>query len=209
MTLFPLRNKDDISAWRKAMYRRHQGTAVEPRTSNEEATSSVEVKVVTRLKRLRNTNQYEITSVPVAIPKPAPPPDLFPKYGADARVIVQEFEDYLKGRMPHDYVERLLCFYFKRNSRRQGQLMLFVDPLDNLYRMQKNYADVVAKALQTDSPSEQQQKLARAGEPIGQLVHWLEDIWHAGIDGPQNLRLAYGKRRLKWQRESISVATTV
>ncbi|KAK0216560.1 hypothetical protein EDD85DRAFT_436346 [Armillaria nabsnona] len=203
------KNKDDISVRCKAMYRRHQGTATEPRTSNNEATTSVEVKMVTRLKRLHNTNQYEVTSVPVVVPKPTPPPDLFPKYGVDARVIVQEFEDSLKGRTPHDYVELLLRLYFKSNSRRQGQLSLFVDPLDDLYRMQKNYTDIVTKALQADGPSEWQQKLARAGEPIGHLVHWLEDIWRAGIEGPQSLRLAYGKRRLKWQRESIGIATTV
>lgn len=38
-------------------------TATEPRASNDEATTSVEVKMVTRLKKLCNTNQYEVTSV--------------------------------------------------------------------------------------------------------------------------------------------------
>lgn len=61
-----------------------------------------------------------VDSRPVVVPKPTPPPDLFPKYGADARVIVQEFEDSLKGRTPHDYVELLLRLYFKSNSQRQG-----------------------------------------------------------------------------------------
>ncbi len=142
-------------------------------------------------------------SSPVTAPKPAPPPDPFPKFGADARAIVQEFEDLLKGKTPHDYVEIVLRLYFKSNSQRQGQLSLFVDPLDDLYRLQKSYAEVVAKAFQTDGSSERQKKLLKAGEPIRCLVCWLEDIWRAGIDGPQELRFAYGNKRLKWQRESI------
>ncbi|KAK0462325.1 uncharacterized protein EV420DRAFT_1477071 [Desarmillaria tabescens] len=156
------------------MYRR-QGIAPEPGPSNNEATTSTKVKVVTCLKRLHHTNQYELDSVSVAVPKPAPLPDPFPKYRADARAVVQEFEDFLKGRTPHDY----------------------------------NYAEIVTKALQSDSSSERQQKLACTGEPIGCLVHWLEDIWHVAIDGPEKLRLAYGKNRLKWQQDSIDVATTI
>ncbi|KAK0437741.1 uncharacterized protein EV420DRAFT_1486907 [Desarmillaria tabescens] len=126
------------------MYRR-QGIAPEPGPSNNEATTSTEVKVVTRLKRLCHTNQYELDSI---------------------------------------------------NSHRQGQLSLFVDPLDDLYQMQKNYAEIVTKALQSNGSSERQQKLACTGEPIGCLVRWLEDIWHVAIDGPEKLRLAYGKNRL-------------
>ncbi|KAK0237357.1 hypothetical protein EDD85DRAFT_791025 [Armillaria nabsnona] len=120
-----------------------------------------------------------IFEIPITIPPPAPPPDPFPKFDAEASKVLQEFEVSLS----------LLCRYFKNNSHRQGEIGLFVEPLDNLYEMQKAYKSITAKALQTDGPSERQKKLESAGEKIGRLISWLEDIWHATIDGPYNLRV--------------------
>ncbi|KAK0466896.1 uncharacterized protein EV420DRAFT_1698898 [Desarmillaria tabescens] len=131
-------------------------------------------KFTTRLKKIRNTSQYEVTPIPVTIPMPAPPPDPFPKFDAEALTVLQEFEDFLVGKAPSDYVKSLLCRYFKDNSRRQGEIGLFVEPLDDLYEMQKAYESISAKALQTDGPSERQKKLESAGEKIGQLISWLE-----------------------------------
>ncbi len=116
---------------------------------------------------------------------------------------MEEFNDFLKGRTPHDYVEDRLRAYFQNKSQWQGQISLFVDPLDNLGWMQDGYTQIAAKALHADGPSKRQIKLAEAGQPIKCLVGWLEDIWHSAIDGPQELRLAYGKQRLRWQRDSI------
>ncbi len=115
--------------------------------------------------------------------------------------VLQEFEDFLVGQAPSDYISSLLCCYFKNNSRWQGEIGLFVEPLDNLYEMQKVYKSITAKALQTDGPSERQKKLESAGEKIGRLISWLEDIWRAAIDGPYNLRVTYNNHRLAWQRE--------
>ncbi len=84
--------------------------------------------------------------------------------------VLQEFEDFLVGQAPSDYISSLLCRYFKNNSRWQGEIGLFVEPLDNLYEMQKVYKSITAKALQTDGPSERQKKLESAGEKIGQLI---------------------------------------
>ncbi|PBK94134.1 hypothetical protein ARMGADRAFT_1029953 [Armillaria gallica] len=118
----------------KRYYVRIAGKPAPKIDSEESASSVVETKLVTRLKRLCNTNQYEVVSVfvfsnifyfsvvimnifsPVTAPKPAPPPDPFPKFGADARAIMQEFEELLKGKMPHNYVEVVLRLYFKSNS---------------------------------------------------------------------------------------------
>lgn len=52
---------------------------------------------------------------------------------------MEEFNDFLKGRTPHDYVEDCLRAYFQNKSQRQGQISLFVDPLDNLGWMQDGY----------------------------------------------------------------------
>ncbi|KAK0234815.1 hypothetical protein EDD85DRAFT_792807 [Armillaria nabsnona] len=163
---------------------------------------SLTSRFTTRLKKIRNTNQYEVTSIPAIVPPPAPPPDAFPRFNAEASTVLQEFEDFLEGKVPSDYVKSLLGRYFKDNSRRQGEIGIFVEPLDDLYRMQTAYKDISVKALQADGPSKRQKKMECAGEKIGQLISWLEDIWRVAIDGPYGLRVAYNNHRLKWQREA-------
>ncbi|SJL13491.1 uncharacterized protein ARMOST_16935 [Armillaria ostoyae] len=159
-------------------------------------------KFITRLKKIRNTSQYEVISVPVTVPMVPPPPDPFPKFDAEASKILQQFEDFLVGKAPSDYVKFLLRCYFKDSSRRQGEIGLFMEPLDDLYKMQEAYRSISMKALQVDGPSERQKKLDCAGNKIGRLVSWLEDIWRAGIDGPYGLCVAYNRNRLVWQREA-------
>ncbi|PBK70545.1 hypothetical protein ARMSODRAFT_974470 [Armillaria solidipes] len=143
---------------------------------------SLTSKFTTRLKKICNTNQYEVTSIPVTMPPPAPPPDAFPRFDAEASTVLQEFEDFLEGKVPSDYVKSLLRRYFKDNSRQQGEIGIFVEPLDDLYRMQTAYKDISAKALQADGPSKCQKKMECAGEKIGQLISWLEDIWMIDSD---------------------------
>ncbi len=142
------------------------------------------------------------TSSSITVPSPPPPPDPFPKLSAEGKAIVQEFEDFLAGRTPSSYVENLLGKYFKNSSRRQGQIAIFVEPLDDLYRMRKAYTSIAAKALETDGPSDHQKVLETSGKPIEQLISWLEDIWRAAIDGPYHLRISYNRRKLAWQRDS-------
>lgn len=136
------------------------------------------------------------------MPPPAPPPDAFPRFNAEALTVLQEFDDFLDGKIPSDYVKSLLHRYFKDSSWWQGKIGIFVEPLDDLYRMQTAYKVISAKALQADGPSKRQEKMECAGERIGQLISWLEDIWHATIDGPYGLHIAYNNHRLTWQREA-------
>ncbi|SJL07090.1 uncharacterized protein ARMOST_10433 [Armillaria ostoyae] len=77
---------------------------------------SLTSKFTTRLKKICNTNQYEVTSIPVTMPLPAPPPDAFPRFDAEALTVLQEFEDFLEGKVPSNYVKSLLRRYFKDNS---------------------------------------------------------------------------------------------
>ncbi|KAK0436811.1 uncharacterized protein EV420DRAFT_1487427 [Desarmillaria tabescens] len=188
------KHKPEISLRRKAVYQAqaqaqastvNQSTArtVVASTHRTPSTSTLGhkpaasvVKMIAQRKRIANSNHYEIVSVPVAVPQPALCPDPFLKIRADATSLVQEFEDFLRGKDPHEYVEVLLRLYFKNNSRRQGQLSLFVDPLDALYRMQKAYTDITDKALQAIGPCERLEQLIQTGKLIGRLVMWLEDI---------------------------------
>ncbi|KAK0183869.1 hypothetical protein F5146DRAFT_1007290 [Armillaria mellea] len=159
-------------------------------------------RTLSRLKKTRNTNQYEVTSIPVTEPLAAPLPDAFLRFDAEASTVLQECEDFLEGEVPFDYVMSLLSHYFKDNSWRQGEIGIFVEPLDDLYRMQTAYKDISTKALDVDGPSNCHKKMECAGETIRQLILWLEDIWHAGIDGPYGLHIAYNNCRLRWQREA-------
>ncbi|KAK0462679.1 hypothetical protein IW261DRAFT_1428097 [Armillaria novae-zelandiae] len=190
------KHKPEISLRRKAVYQAQ---------AQEGASSTSVVKTVARRKKIANSNHYEIVSAAVKVPSlsPSQAPDPFLKISADARSLIQEFEDFLHGKDPHNYVETLLRLYFKSDSRRQGQLSLFADPLDALYRMRKAYGDIADKASQAVGSCEHLEALIQTGKPIGCLVLWLEDIWRAGSDGPQHLRLAYGRKRLAWQRDSI------
>ncbi|KAK0501810.1 hypothetical protein EDD18DRAFT_1101526 [Armillaria luteobubalina] len=132
----------------------------------------------------------------------SPPPDPFPKFDAEVLKILQQFEDFLVSKTPSDYVKFLLHCYFKDSSRRQGEIGLFVEPLDVLYKMQEAHRSISMKALQADGPSKRQKRLDCAGNEIGTLILWLEDIWRAGIDGPYGLRVAYNRNKLAWQREA-------
>ncbi|KAK0239003.1 hypothetical protein EDD85DRAFT_951215 [Armillaria nabsnona] len=201
----------EISGRRKHAYRvqhnsqHHESTTVTSEAHVDPVSQSNKqptVKYSTRLKRVRNTNQYEVLPISVTVPSPPPRPDPFPKFSAEGRAIVQEFEDFLLGKTPSSYVESLLGQYFKNKSRRQGQISIFVEPLDDLYRMRKAYASITAVALEADGPSDCQKVLETLGKPIELLISWLEDIWRAAIDGPYHLRIAYNRQKLAWQRES-------
>ncbi|KAK0481233.1 hypothetical protein IW261DRAFT_1418343 [Armillaria novae-zelandiae] len=84
---------------------------------------------------------------PETAPKVPPPPDPFPKFNAEVLKILQQFEDFLVGKTPSDYVKSLLRCYFKDSSRRQGEIGLFVEPLDVLYKMQEAHSAVKNTAV--------------------------------------------------------------
>ncbi|PBK98292.1 hypothetical protein ARMGADRAFT_1026353 [Armillaria gallica] len=132
----------------------------------------------------------------VMVPMVPSPPDPFPRFNVEALKILQEFEDFLVGKVPSDYVKFLLCCYFKDSSQQQGEIGLFVEPLDILYEMKEAYRSISTKALQADGPSDHQKKLDCAGKKIGTLIWWLEDIWHAAIDDPYGLCIAYNRNTL-------------
>ncbi|KAK0184979.1 hypothetical protein F5146DRAFT_1006040 [Armillaria mellea] len=98
-------------------------------------------------------------------------------------VIDENAKISLKERYLPDYVKSLLSQLF------QGQF--------SAARMQTAYKDISTKALDVDGPSNRHKKMECAGETIGQLISWLEDIWHAGIDGPYGLRIAYNNLQAK------------
>ncbi|KAK0227528.1 hypothetical protein IW262DRAFT_1292502 [Armillaria fumosa] len=136
------------------------------------------------------------------VPKVPPPPDPFPKFDAEVLKILQQFEDFLVSKTPSDYVKFLLRCYFKDSSWQQGEIGLFVKPLDVLYKMQEAHRSISMKALRADGPSKCQKRLDCAGNGIGTLISWLEDIWRAGINGPYGLCVTYNRNRLAWQRET-------
>ncbi|KAK0218632.1 hypothetical protein IW262DRAFT_1462104 [Armillaria fumosa] len=172
------KHRHDISARRKLAYQNQSSHHVGERE-----------------KTFLITPQVTPTKVP-------PPPDPFPKFNAEVLKILQQFEDFLVGKMPSDYIKFLLHCYFKDSSRQQGEIGLFVEPLDVLYKMQEAHRSISMKALQADGPSKCQKRLDCAGNGIGTLISWLEDIWHAGINGPYGLRVTYNRNRLAWQRET-------
>ncbi|KAK0453024.1 uncharacterized protein EV420DRAFT_1482015 [Desarmillaria tabescens] len=183
------KHKQDISKWRKNAYHvKHNNQRIEYPNSTQA--------------NVQNTNWYEIS--PIAVTVPIPPPCLhpFPKLSAESRAILQEFEDFIGGKTPSDYVEYLLGQYFKDKSRCQGQIAVFVEPLDSLYHMRKSYDSITAQALQADGHSDRQKELEKLGSPMVKLIFWLEDIWHVAVDGPYHLCISDNTWRLAWQKQS-------
>ncbi|KAK0476377.1 hypothetical protein IW261DRAFT_1567058 [Armillaria novae-zelandiae] len=181
------KHRHDISARRKLAYQtkssHHVGEktfpitpqVAPPKVRNTSQSTSYKglhstSKFITRLKKIQNTSQYEVISVPETAPKVPPPPDPFPKFNAEVLKILQQFEDFLVGKTPSDYVKSLLRCYFKDSSRRQGEIGLFVEPLDVLYKMQEAHRSISMQALQADGPSKRQKRLDCAGNGIGTLI---------------------------------------
>ncbi|KAK0478020.1 hypothetical protein EDD18DRAFT_1114500 [Armillaria luteobubalina] len=81
--------------------------------------------VISARRKLAYQNQSSHHVGPETVPKVPPPPDPFPKFDAEVLKILQQFEDFLVGKTPSDYVKFLLRCYFKDSSRRQGEIDLF------------------------------------------------------------------------------------
>ncbi|PBK91047.1 hypothetical protein ARMGADRAFT_1032121 [Armillaria gallica] len=105
----------------------------------------VNVKCITRV---RKTNTLEIQTrrkyltrqtktLPLSNNTPLVPPilptDIFPKLSAEAKAFQDIFNSFIQGTSIGEYAESLLRVYFKSNLKCQGQISVFVDPLQDLY----------------------------------------------------------------------------
>ncbi len=75
-----------------------------------------------------------------------------------------------------------------------------MEPLDELYQFKKSYGCIVVQSLRIEGPSARHLALEQEGQSIGRAIEWVEDIWHCVIDGLGNLRLAYNRKLMAWQR---------
>ncbi len=133
-------------------------------------------------------------------PPPPPPVDVFPKLSDEAKVLRDDFDYFIGGVSLTSFIKHLLKKYFRSDSKCQGQIAVFVEPLDELYRFQKSYGCIIAQSLRIKGPSTRHLGLEQEGQSIGRAVEWVEDIWRCAIDGPGNLRLAYNRQLMAWQR---------
>ncbi|KAK0436072.1 uncharacterized protein EV420DRAFT_1487665 [Desarmillaria tabescens] len=191
------RNRRQIRLQRRAAY--DAKTSAES-CSNEEPTV-VNVKHITRL---RKTNALEIqtrrkyltrqVNSPPSSKKPAPaqplpPVDLFLKLDAEANALQDKFNSFIQGVSISEYAESLLKAYFKSSSKRQGQIGVFVDPLQELYGLRDSYTKIEARSREVEGLSTRHNVLVQTGIPIHKVVEWVEDFWRCAIDGPGSLRL--------------------
>lgn len=93
--------------------------------------------------------------------------------------------------------------YFKSNSKRQGQISVFVDPLQDLYELRDAYTKIQDQSLAAEGLSARHNSLVQAGGPITKVVEWVEDFWRCAIEGPRSLLRTYNMKRLAWQRDTI------
>ncbi|SJL13947.1 uncharacterized protein ARMOST_17398 [Armillaria ostoyae] len=174
-----------------------QGNGVMSRESAK--TNALEIQTISRA----TVHYPKSTKVKLASPPPPPPPppaDVFPKLSSEAKVLQDDFNYFIGGVSLTGFVKHLLKKYFRSDSKHQGQIAVFVEPLDELYRFQKSYGCIVAQSLRIEGPSARHLALEQEGQLIGRAVEWVEDIWHCAIDGLGNLRLAYNRKLMAWQR---------
>ncbi|SJL18444.1 uncharacterized protein ARMOST_22033 [Armillaria ostoyae] len=183
--------------------------------ANKESTV-VNVKHVTRLGK---TNALEIqtrkkylkhqANSPPSSKKPAPAPplplvDLFLKLNAEVNALRDKFDFFIQGMSISEYAESLLKAYFKSSSKCQGQIGVFVDPLEELYDLWDSYTKIEARSHEVEGLSARHKVLVQAGIPIHKVVEWVEDFWRCAIDGPGSLLNTYNRRRLAWQRDTVN-----
>lgn len=133
-------------------------------------------------------------------PPPPPAPDVFPKLSDKAKVLWDDFDYFIGGVLLTSFVKHLLKRYFRLDSKRQGQITVFVEPLDELYQFKKSYGCIIVQSLRIKGSSARHLALEQEGQSIGRAIEWVEDIWRCAIDGPGNLRLAYNRKLMAWQR---------
>lgn len=136
-------------------------------------------------------------------PPPIPPTDIFPKLSAEAKALQDKFNSFIQGTSIGEYAESLLRVYFKSNSKRQGQISVFVDPLQDLYELRDAYTKIQDQSLAAEGLSARHNSLVQAGGPITKVVEWVEDFWRCAIEGPRSLLRTYNMKRLAWQRDTI------
>ncbi|KAK0435651.1 hypothetical protein EV421DRAFT_1740111 [Armillaria borealis] len=186
------------------------------RASASKDSTVVNVKHVTRLGK---TNALEIqtrkkhlkhqANSPPSSKKPAPPPplpliNLFLKLNAEANALQDKFNSFIQGMSISEYAESLLKAYFKSSSKCQGQIGVFVDPLEELYDLRDSYTKTEARSREVEGLSARHKALAQAGIPIHRVVEWVEDFWRCAIDGPGSFLRMYNRRQLAWQRDTVN-----
>ncbi|KAK0441478.1 uncharacterized protein EV420DRAFT_1650085 [Desarmillaria tabescens] len=186
------------------------------KTHSSKELAVVNVKRITRVGKTnaleiqtrRKYLTYQVRTLPLSnnaapVP-PIPPTDIFPKLSAEARALQDKFNSFIQGTSIGQYAESLLRAYFKSNSKCQGQISIFVDPLQDLYELQDAYTTIQDQSLEVEGLSVRHNSLVQAGGPINKVIKWVEDFWHCTIDGPGSLLCTYNVKRLAWQRDTIS-----
>ncbi|KAK0488335.1 hypothetical protein EDD18DRAFT_1110308 [Armillaria luteobubalina] len=164
-------------------------------------TNALEIR--TRTKHRRHQAQPSPLSNNVPPPPPVPLTDSFPKLSTEVKALQDEFNSFIRGMSMHKYVEWLLKAYFKSNSRRQGQIGVFADLLQDLYNLQGAYMKIQDRSLEAEGLSTRHNSLVQAGRPINKVIKWVDDFWRYASDSPGSLWHTYNARQLAWQKDTI------
>ncbi|KAK0436513.1 hypothetical protein EV421DRAFT_1739473 [Armillaria borealis] len=114
------------------------------------------LEIQTRRKYLtRQTKALPLSNNAPLVP-PIPPTDIFPKLSAEAKALQDKFNSFIQGTSIGEYAESLLRAYFKSNSKRQGQISVFVDPLQDLYELRDAYTKIQDQSLAAEGLSYKQ-----------------------------------------------------
>ncbi|KAK0438397.1 hypothetical protein EV421DRAFT_1738453 [Armillaria borealis] len=97
---------------------------------------------------------------------------------------------YAKSLMHRYFCDRII----------QGCIKVFTDPLSQLYEWRTSYETVLDAVLQLDGCSPRRAAMQKVGQPLWDTIGYLENIWCSAIEGPKELRDAYNRKRLTWQR---------
>ncbi|SJL15794.1 uncharacterized protein ARMOST_19299 [Armillaria ostoyae] len=147
----------------------HSGARKRSHVKRVGKTNALEIQTISRATvHYPKSMKVKLASPP--LPPPPPPADVFPKLSDEAKVLWDDFDYFIGDMSLTSFIKHLLKKYFRSDSKRQGQIAVFVEPLDELYRFQKSYGCIVAQSLRIEGPSARHLALEQEGQSIGRAV---------------------------------------
>ncbi|PBK59518.1 hypothetical protein ARMSODRAFT_1027368 [Armillaria solidipes] len=158
-----------------------------------------------RTRRIGGTNALELVQTPrpssstpaTSAEQPSSQCREVVRLAVRAKRIQHDFEEFTCGLDAVKYAESLIQAYFAEGD---GKINVFTDPLEHTYEFQRLYDDVLKDLLQAEGCTPRRDAVEKAGQPIKDVISFLEDIWCVAIEGRTELCLAYKRGRLIWQR---------
>ncbi|KAK0231991.1 hypothetical protein EDD85DRAFT_955828 [Armillaria nabsnona] len=144
-------------------------------------TKYLETQKCIGLFRIGSTNALE--SVQTLIPSSSTPATMAEQPPSQCREVIwlathakriqHDFDDFVSGLDPVEYVESLIRTYFTDGDTKIG---VFTDPLEHIYEFQRLHDKVLGDLLQAEGCTPRRDAVEKGGQPIKEVISLLQDI---------------------------------